>query len=237
MYDPRSKAPVDEWFRAGLVMQSELHLFTQSIEWPALEAARELAVRVARSTDRVRLRVHNVQESPAEARRAGVDQIPCFVPGPLDAARRRYVGAPSGRLYANLLSDLIDTSRGDTRLRSDSLESLRRQDPVVSIQVFADRVSPHAAQMARLAHQFAFAAPGITAETIVTEEFPDLADSLQVRAIPTVTLNGGETRVEGALPESSFLAQVLRIAEEATNTGEFVRRGTGAVRAMTSQVH
>jgi alkyl hydroperoxide reductase subunit AhpF len=56
-----------------------------------------------------------------------------------------------------------------------------------------------------LAYRAALASPRITAAGIEASEFPALADSYDVLAVPKVIVNG-EPQFEGALPEALFVA-------------------------------
>jgi protein-disulfide isomerase len=62
-----------------------------------------------------------------------------------------------------------------------------------------------------LAYRAALASPRITAAGIEASEFPALADSYDVLAVPKVIVNG-EPQFEGALPEAVFVARLLAAA-------------------------
>lgn len=205
---------VEERFRLGAHLDVELHLFTQPIEWEALYRARTLVERIARLSDRVRVRVHNFQEAHADARRGGIGEVPTIFAGRLGESRVRFVGVPSGPLLSNLLLDLLDTSRGDTLLQARTLQTLDELDHPARLRVYADSRSLVAARLARTAHQFALASSNVVAETICVDDFPGLADADAVRALPTVVINEGAGRVEGTLPEPSFVAQIQRAVSE-----------------------
>ena len=65
----------------------------------------------------------------------------------------------------------------------------------------------------RLAHGFALQSPFITADAVEATEFPHLAQRYYVRAVPRTVVN--ETgAIEGALPETQFLAAVLAAARK-----------------------
>ena len=59
-----------------------------------------------------------------------------------------------------------------------------------------------------LAHEMAFANPYITSFAVEATEFPDLARSHRVSAVPKTVVSSG-TEVLGALPEPAFIAQAL----------------------------
>jgi hypothetical protein len=204
----------------------DLHLYSQPLEWESLRRARRLAARVAGLSDRVHLVVHDFESDRAGARRTGIDRVPTFCVGGGASARARYVGVPDGRLYPNLLDELLEVSRGEHRLEAMSLRLLGDLDRPTELRVYAGTDDLSSALVSRLAHRCAWASPWLTAETVIVREFPELADADRVRALPTVTVNTSSVRFEGALPEASFVRQVLR-AREAAPERERRRRQSG----------
>jgi predicted thioredoxin/glutaredoxin len=59
-----------------------------------------------------------------------------------------------------------------------------------------------------LAYRCAFASPRVTATAIEANEFPQLAQEMQVWAVPRIVVDG-EPRWDGAVPEPEFLRRVL----------------------------
>jgi hypothetical protein len=64
-----------------------------------------------------------------------------------------------------------------------------------------------------LAYRAALASPRIRAAAIEATEFPALADSLDVWAVPRIVVNG-VPQWDGAVPERVFLDRVLAPAFE-----------------------
>jgi hypothetical protein len=64
-----------------------------------------------------------------------------------------------------------------------------------------------------LAYRTALASPRIRAAAIEATEFPALADSLDVWAVPRIVVNG-VPQWDGAVPERVFLDRVLAPAFE-----------------------
>lgn len=62
-----------------------------------------------------------------------------------------------------------------------------------------------------LAHKMAMESEMIHAEAIEASEFPDLARQYRVMAVPRTIINDA-TAIEGAMPESMFVQQVLAAA-------------------------
>lgn len=100
------------------------------------EVLSELA---ALSEGRLTVREVSLDQAPAEAKGYGVDKGPAMVF--LDAAGRdqniRFYGAPIGYEFMVLLEDLVDVSRGQTRLSEGARERIRAIGEDVLIQVFS----------------------------------------------------------------------------------------------------
>lgn len=64
-----------------------------------------------------------------------------------------------------------------------------------------------------LAYKAALASPRITAAAIESTEFPALADSMDVWAVPRIVVNG-VPQWDGAVPERVFVERVLAPAFE-----------------------
>ena len=64
-----------------------------------------------------------------------------------------------------------------------------------------------------LAYRAALASPRITASAIEATEFPTLADSMDVWAVPRVVVNG-VPQWDGAVPERVFVDRLLAPAFE-----------------------
>lgn len=59
-----------------------------------------------------------------------------------------------------------------------------------------------------LAYRCALASERVTAAAIEANEFPQLAQELEVWAVPRVVVDG-EPRWDGAVPEAEFLRRIL----------------------------
>ena len=59
-----------------------------------------------------------------------------------------------------------------------------------------------------LAYRCAFSSERVTATAIEANEFPQLAQEMQVWAVPRIVVNG-EPRWDGAVPEAEFLRRIL----------------------------
>ncbi len=61
----------------------------------------------------------------------------------------------------------------------------------------------------RLAHRFAMESDLVTADMVEAIEFPHLVQRYSVRGVPKTVINE-KAAIEGALPESAYLTQILQ---------------------------
>jgi hypothetical protein len=62
-----------------------------------------------------------------------------------------------------------------------------------------------------LAMKCAFASPRVSATAIEANEFPRLAEEMEVWAVPRIAINGSP-QWDGAVPEAVFLQRILSAA-------------------------
>ena len=59
-----------------------------------------------------------------------------------------------------------------------------------------------------LAHQMAMESPLVTAEAVEANEFPILSSKFQVMGVPDTSINFGQGKVIGAMPEGRLLIEI-----------------------------
>lgn len=155
----------------------------------------------------------DVGSHPEPARVYGVDKVPALVLLREDGTdtRVRYFGIPAGYEFGSLVEDLVDISRGETRLSERTRQALSQIARPVHMQVFVTPTCPYCPKAVRLAHQFAMESPFIRADMVEALEFPELADRFGVFGVPKTVINEVE-EVEGAVPEAVMLRHVLAAA-------------------------
>ena len=111
--------------------------FTQELECQFCRETRQLLTEVAGLSDRVSLEVYNFQLDRQKVEEYQVDKIPATV---IEGERDygiRYYGAPVGYEFATLLTDRADVSKGESNLKPETKEALKKIDQKVHLQVFA----------------------------------------------------------------------------------------------------
>ncbi len=171
----------------------------------------ELLTELGALTDRLSLRVHDVDEEPDVAREFGIFDVPAFaVSGERDYGIR-FFGIPAGMEFMPVIDAVIDASTGDSGLSAASRKELEKLRGPVTIKVFVTPTCPYCPGAVRLAHQLAVEREEVRAEMVEATEFPALARRYGVMGVPKIVINdaGG---FEGARPERQFVSLVVREA-------------------------
>lgn len=183
-----------------------------------LELVRELE---SNSSDRVHVQAYDVDRDSALAGQYAIDKAPAIVvlggqTGQTDFGIRIF-GAPDGYEFATLIEDVRMASRGEADLMPATMDVLAHLTEPLHIQVFVTPSCPYCPRAAVLAHRMGVASEMVIADVIDATEFPELADRYHVRGVPRTVVND-LVHIEGAVPESAFLAQLLPLFEQMNGT-------------------
>ena len=209
---------------AALPNQVTLALFTRGTdrgdECPGCRDAAELVQELAsNSGNKVVVRTYDVDRDQAEVDRYAIDKAPAIVvlggPTPETDFGIRIFGAPDGYEFATLVEDVRMASRGEVDLLPATMDVLAHLATPLHILVFVTPTCPYCPRAALLAHRMAVASDKVVAHVIDATEFPELADQYRVRGVPRTIVND-RVHIEGAVPESAFLAQLLPLFEGAS---------------------
>ncbi|GBC69051.1 NADH dehydrogenase [archaeon HR01] len=209
----RDREAVRSKFSRELSGTVKMIVFTQEFECEYCALNRELAEELERLADgRIELHLYDFQKDSDKAAKWNVDKIPATI---LHGRREygiRFFGIPSGYEFAALLEDIVDVSKGFSRLSAQTKERLKTISKPVHIKVFVTPTCPYCPRAVRTAHQMALENEAVTADMIEAIEFPHLAQRYEVMAVPKVVIND-TVSFEGALPEGHFLEHVLLALE------------------------
>jgi glutaredoxin-like protein len=136
MLEEKEKKLVAEVFK-GLRNPVKLINFTQELECQFCRETRQLLTEVAQLSEKVSLEVYNFQLDKKKVNQYQIDKIPATV---IEGAKDygiRYYGGPFGYEFATLLMDMVDVSKGETDLKPQTKEELKKIDQKVHLQVFA----------------------------------------------------------------------------------------------------
>ncbi len=136
MLGENEKKLVAEVFK-GLKNPVKLINFTQELECQFCRETREILLELAQQSDKISLEVCNFQLDKEKVEQYHIDKIPATVIEGEKDYGIRYYGGPFGYEFAALLIDLVDVSRGETDLKPETKEGLKKINQKVHLQVFA----------------------------------------------------------------------------------------------------
>ena len=157
---------------------------------------------------RLKLKVYDIQKDRKEAAFLGVDKTPAIVLWGKNGHGVYYFGIPAQYEFSSLLEDIVDVSKGASRLSDATKAKLKSIEKPVDIKVFVTPMCPYCPKAVRMAHQFAMENKNIKASMIEATEFEEMSNAYEVMAVPKVVIND-KTSFEGAPPEEMFLQRVM----------------------------
>jgi glutaredoxin-like protein len=116
--------------------QRESVLIVPGQECSSCKETRELLEELTETSDKLHLTVKDFVRDEQEAQNLGVTRIPAFILQGHARGAVRYFGIPAGYEFSTLVEDLIDVSKGTTRLNEKTRETLATVDQDLHIQVF-----------------------------------------------------------------------------------------------------
>jgi len=179
-----------------------LRLYTQRLNCEGCLDTERILDELAGLSDKVKLEKLNALTDTDRREADAVEFVPAFiVSGAND--RVRFYGTPSGYEFSTLLTLITDAGAGIAAAGPDvdALVSALNRD--LRIRVFVTPTCPHCPRAAVAAARLAAASPGIRAEIVEAEEFPELSMRYSVHGVPRTVV---EDRLffEGAVPETVF---------------------------------
>ena len=207
------KNEVKEKFKK-LTGQVKLVNFTQKLECHHCEETRRLVEEIASLSPKISSEVYNFAIDKEKAQQYKIDKIPAIVVEGEKDHGIRFFGIPGGYEFNSLISSIIEVSAGSTDLSSESKEKIGKIDKPVHIQVFVTLTCPYCPGAVEMAHKLALESEYITSDMIESAEFPHLVSKYGVMGVPKVVINE-KFGFEGALPEASFVDEVMKAYESA----------------------
>jgi thioredoxin reductase (NADPH) len=178
----------------------------------ACESCREttrLLEEFAALSPSLRLEVHDFRAELDLAHDLGVVRIPAtlVVRAGEERPRAGVFGLPSGYEFGVLLDAVLDMSASRRLLAAGTEEALAGLEGAVHMEVLTTPTCPVCPGLARLSLRFAQVSPRVTADVVVVNEFPEVAQRYQVMTVPKLILNG-RAAAEGPVDEVRLLALV-----------------------------
>ena len=152
---------------------------------------REMLQELAALSDLISLRVHIFDEAAEARTKFGIERIPGIVlrgPSPIGSAFKFY-GMPGGTEFPSFLEAIVDISRGEVLLSEEAVRDLTKLRDEITVRVFVTPTCGYCPQMMRARLPARTGEPeGASAEVIEVNEFPDLGERYQVRAVPLTVI-------------------------------------------------
>jgi glutaredoxin-like protein len=203
------KAKVSRIFAENLEGEVKIRYFTQDFECEFCKETRTLLEELASLSQKISLEVYDFVSDAEKAKELGVDKIPATILSGKKEYKVRYFGIPSGYEFSSLIEDIVDVSKGRSRLPPHLVNKVRNITKPIHIQVFVTPTCPYCPKAVRIAHQLAIENLNITADMVESIEFPHLANRYSVMAVPKTVIND-KIEFVGALPEEQFIDYVLK---------------------------
>ena len=194
----------------------------------------EMLREVAALSDRISLRVHNLEDEREEAAKFGVERIPGIVLRGRDGTFFKFYGMPGGSGFASFLDTIVDVSRNEVLFSEQSVKARRKLKEDIRVRVFVTPTCPYCPMMARGVCQMSLVNPHVKAEVIEVNEFPELAKRYNVTAVP-LTLIEDLIAIPGAVPEKALVEQVLKAAQSPAAQPSEVRGPSSATEPQEPQ--
>lgn len=204
----------------GLPSAVTLRVFTRHhAECPSCDDAEQIVETIAELSDHhVVVDMIDIDREPRQARALGIERVPAIVIAPAADAPNsggvRFFGPPAGYEFGTLIETIRLTGHRKTDLAPATIAAIARLDRPMHMQVFVTPTCPFCPRAALLAAELALASSFVTADVVDATEFPDLADRYHVQGVPRTVINE-TTIIDGAVPESDLLAELLPLLEAA----------------------
>ena len=191
-----------------LVNPVTVTVFTQEIECDYCKETRGLAEELSSLSDKIKIQILDLVKDQEKAVEYHVDKVPAIVIEGLKKSMIKFYGTPAGYEFNTLIKDIVQVSRGENELSTETKKRLGEIKKPVHVKVFVTPTCPYCPGMVSLAHQFAMENENITAEMIEVSEFPQLGVKYNISGVPKTVIN--ETvEVLGLQPEKEFVRQVV----------------------------
>jgi len=198
------KNTLKDIFSKKLAGNVKLTAFTKKDNCEYCNELAELIKEVTSLDQRISYEIYDFNENSEKSKEYFVEMAPAITIAGDKIHKVHFYGLPAGYEFSAFIDDIIDVSRGTTRLAPSTINKLNTINRDVKIQVFVTPSCPYCPRAVRLAHQFAMVNDRIDGSMIEALEFEDLANEYGVMSVPHIVINGSYTFI-GAVPETQFL--------------------------------
>lgn len=211
-----AKKHLKEDLEKGMMNDVRLVMFTQEVECQFCKETRELLEEVATLSPKIKFEVYDFIKDGERVKEYRIDRIPAVAVIGKEDYGIRFYGMPSGYEITALVQDIIDASRGITKLSEETRNKLKPVNKPIHIQVFVLPTCPYCPGMGRLAHQFAIENEFIKADIIEAAEFPQLVQKYAIMGVPKTVINE-KIEILGAVTEEILVEKLLQALNASTD--------------------
>jgi glutaredoxin-like protein len=137
---------------------------------------------------RISLTVYDLYGDRAAAERDHVDKIPAAAIRGL-GKRVRHYGLPAGASFPGLVTGIGLLAAGESGLQKATVRRLQHLPAPVHVEVLVGKADQYSSLAAGLAFELAVASEQLRVDIVELDEFPRIAQSYAVRAVPVFVLN------------------------------------------------
>ena len=199
---------IKEKFENEMEKPVRILYFTEHFKCRYCAETREILETLVQLADgKIKLDVYEFEKEREMVEKYRIDKIPATLIFGEKEYKIRFFGIPSGYEFSTLLEDIIDASRGKSRLKESIREEIKKIDDDAHIQVFVTPTCPYCPIAVHIAHQMAIENEHIMADMVEVIEFPHLAQKYNVMGVPKIVINDAR-EVVGAVPEEIFVEEL-----------------------------
>ncbi len=177
--------------------------------------AGQMLEEIAHLSSQIELRARELGSDRAIEERYGIERAPSTVVRGVVNRPVVFVGVAAGELFPVLIESIVDASGPPPELAPAVKRRLKRLKRSVRVRVYVALTAPYCAEQARLAQLLGVANQHIRSEIVELSEYPQLAQQLDIRAVPTTIIDGKVT-LTGLTEPETFVEQVVKAAEHRT---------------------
>lgn len=208
----RDKRLLSRKFERELQGNVRLVVFTKKPEAENCKIMKQIVDEVSALSEKLLPEYYDLEENSDKASRWDVDKTPALLLFGEKEYGVRFFGLPSGYEFTTLIEDIVDVSKGRSRLTPTSRKRISTITTPLHIQVFVTPTCPYCPRAVRIAHEIAIENLNVKSDMIEATEFPELSARYQVMAVPKIVVND-RYFFEGAVPEPYFINYILAVVE------------------------
>lgn len=163
-------------------------------------------------SDKIELIVHELSDSPLEAKKYNIERAPSFVILDSLGVYRgvKFSGIPAGHEINSFLTAILEMSGMEFGMNPELRTRISSINKPVDIKVFVSLACPHCPRAVENAFRLAMRNGHIRAEMIETQIFRSVAEKYHVSGVPKIVINDS-VELLGDQPIEAFIQAIERL--------------------------